>query len=106
MPNADPESKPAKPARAAPPCSHVLAAFDLKTGKILWQRWIDSDVMTSPVAVDRELYVTSFAGVVYKLNQEDGTLLSAVQSRATSAPVVVGKKVFLTRRDDDGKMTI
>jgi Ca-activated chloride channel family protein len=89
--------------RKAPPCSHVLAAFDLKTGKILWQRWIDSDVMSSPVAVGKELYVTSFAGTVYKFNQEDGTVLSAVQSRATSAPVVVGDKVFLTRRADVGK---
>ncbi|HVS37014.1 MAG TPA: PQQ-binding-like beta-propeller repeat protein [Gemmataceae bacterium] len=83
-----------------PPCSHVLAAFDLKTGKILWQRWIDSDVMSAPVAVDKELYVTSFGGVVYKLNQDDGTVLSAVRSRATSAPVVVGDRVFLTRRAD------
>ena len=90
--------------KGAPPgCSHALAAFDLKTGKILWQRWIDSDVMSAPVAVDKELYVTSFAGIVYKLNQEDGTVLSAVKSRATSAPVVVGDKVYLTRRADNGK---
>jgi outer membrane protein assembly factor BamB len=101
--NAAPDNKPAARAgRPAPPCSHVLAAFDLKTGKIIWQRWIDSDVMSAPVAVDGELYVTSFAGVVYKLNQEDGTVLSAVKSRATSAPVVVGKKVYFTRRADPG----
>ena len=31
--------------------THVLACFELKTGKILWQRWIDSDVMSAPVAV-------------------------------------------------------
>jgi Ca-activated chloride channel family protein len=93
----------AKPAKPAPPCSHVLAAFDLKTGQILWQRWIDSDVMSAPVAVDRELYVTSFAGVVYKFDQADGTIRSALKSRATSAPVVVGDKVYFTRRADDGK---
>jgi outer membrane protein assembly factor BamB len=93
-----------KPAAAKehPPCSHVLAAFDLKSGKILWQRWIDSDVMSAPVAVDKELYVTSFAGVVYKFNQEDGKILSAMKTRATSAPVVVGKDVFFTRRADNG----
>src|SRR5262249_37018259 len=56
-----------------------------------------------PVAVDKELYITSFAGIVYKLNQEDGTVLSAVKNRATSAPVIVGEKVYLTRRADDGK---
>ena len=90
-------------AKAAPPCSHVLAAFDLKTGKILWQRWLDSDVMSAPIAVDKELYVSSFAGVIYKFKQEDGTVLSAVKSRATSAPVVAGKNMYVTRRADDGK---
>lgn len=89
--------------RGAPPCSHVLACLDLKTGKVLWQRWLDSDVMSAPVAAEKELYVSSFAGVVYKFRQEDGKVLSAVRSRATSAPVVVGDKVFLTRRADDGK---
>jgi outer membrane protein assembly factor BamB len=89
--------------KAAPPCSHVLAALDLKTGKILWQKWIDSDVMSAPVAVDQELYATSFGGTVYKFNQADGTILSAKRSRATSAPVIVGKNVYFTKRTDDGK---
>lgn len=89
--------------KPAPPCSHVLAAFDLKTGKILWQRWIDSDVMSAPVAVDEEVYVSTFAGMVCKFQQTDGTILSATQSRATSAPVVVGKNVYYTKRVDDGK---
>jgi outer membrane protein assembly factor BamB len=93
----------AAPAKTAPPCSHVLAAFDLKTGKILWQRWIDSDVMSTPVAIDGELYVTSFGGTVYKFKQADGTIVSATRSRATSAPVVVGKNVYYTKRVDDGK---
>jgi Ca-activated chloride channel homolog len=83
--------------------THVLACFDLKTGKILWQRWIDSDVMSAPVAVDSDLYVTSFGGTVYWFNQANGTILSAMRSRATSAPVVVGKDVFFTRRVDDGE---
>jgi len=89
------------PVKPQPPCSHVLAAFELKTGKILWQRWIDSDVMSAPVAVDDELYATSFAGTVYKFKQKDGTIVSAVKSRATSAPVIVGDNVYLTKRSDD-----
>lgn len=83
-----------------PPCSHVLIALELKTGKILWQKWIDSDVMTAPVATDKELFFTSFGGVVYKLNQKDGEILSAVRTRATSAPVVVGEDVYFSRRTD------
>jgi outer membrane protein assembly factor BamB len=96
------QAPPAKAAnaKAAPPCSHVLIALELKTGKILWQRWIESDVMSAPVAVDKELYCTSFGGVVYKFNQKDGEILSAVRTRATSAPVVVGNEVYLSRRTD------
>lgn len=97
------EEKPAEKGKDQPPCSHVLAAFELKTGKILWQRWIDSDVMSAPVAVDDEIYATSFAGTVYKFKQKDGAIVSAVKSRATSAPVVVGKEVYMTNRADDGK---
>lgn len=96
-----------KPAEEKPrpkEASHVLACLDLKTGKILWQRWIDSDVMSAPVAADNdELYATSFGGTVYKFKQSDGTILSAVKSRATSAPVVVGDDVYLTQRADNGK---
>src|SRR5206468_3317646 len=83
------------PRKQPPPNStHVLACFDLKTGKILWQRWIDSDVMSAPVAVDDELYATSFAGTVYKIRQGDGAVLSAQRNHATSAPVIVGKNVY------------
>ena len=83
-----------------PDSTHVLACFELKTGKILWQRWIDSDVMSAPVAVDDELYATSFVGTVYRFQQGDGAILSAQRSNATSAPVIVGKNVYLTQRAD------
>ena len=81
----------------------MLAAFDLKSGKILWQRWIDSDVMSAPVAVDRELYVTSFGGTVYKFNRMTARWCQRSRARATGAPVVLGKNVYLTKRADDGK---
>lgn len=98
------EATPAVATKARPAAaSHVLACFDLKTGKILWQRWIDSDVMSAPVAVDGELYCTLFAGTVYKFAQDKGTIVSAMKSRATSAPVVVGNDVFLTQRADSDK---
>src|SRR5262249_20529730 len=38
-----------------------------------------------------------------KFNQEDGKVLSATRSRATSAPVVVAQNVYFTKRADDGK---
>lgn len=88
-------------AKSSPPASHVLAAFDLKTGRILWQRWLDSDVMSAPVASGAELYVTTFAGTLYKFRQVDGEILSARKVRATSAPVVVGSDMYYTKRADE-----
>jgi outer membrane protein assembly factor BamB len=75
----------ARPAGA----THVLAAFDLETGGVLWQRWLDADVMSAPVAQDGFVYVTTFAGSVMKLEQATGVIRYAVDMRATSAPVVL-----------------
>ena len=102
-PAGQPQANPAQSGEGKqqpPNASHVLACFELKTGKILWQRWIDSDVMSAPVAVDDEVFATSFAGTVYKFQQADGAILSAQRSDATSAPVIVGNNVYLTQRAD------
>lgn len=100
----EPVQKVAQPkAKQQPNASHVFIALELKTGKILWQKWIDSDVMSAPVAVDEEVYATSFAGTVYKFKQKDGEIVSATRSRATSAPVIVGNNVYWTQRADKGK---
>ena len=91
---------PAKWTNKKPPrATHVLGAFDLRTGKVLWQRWIDGDVMSAPVAAGKELYVTSFAGTVYKFDQSSGKILSAERARATSAPLIVANDVS---REDAG----
>ncbi|HUH02429.1 MAG TPA: PQQ-binding-like beta-propeller repeat protein [Kofleriaceae bacterium] len=80
--------------------SHGIGAFELHTGTSIWHKWIDADVMSSPVAVGGRLYFTTFAGTVYKLDQATGEILSARRDRATSAPVVVGRHVYYTRRTD------
>ena len=107
QPGATPKKGPAAsaPAQAKPrpAASHVMICLELKTGKILWQKWIDSDVMSAPVAVDDEVFATTFAGTVYKFKQSDGAILSAHRSRATSAPVIVGNHIYLTKRADNGK---
>ncbi len=91
-----------KGAKVRPPgASHALVALDLKTGALLWQRWIDSDVMSAPVAVEGALYVASQAGTLYKLDQVTGKILAAKARRATSAPVIDASGVHYTRRLDD-----
>jgi outer membrane protein assembly factor BamB len=91
-----------------PGASHALAAFDLRTGKILWQKWLDSDVMSAPVAAGAFVYVATFAGSVLKLEQATGKFRYAIKVRATSAPVVNfaadgRESMFYTRRGEDEK---
>ncbi|MBI4705838.1 MAG: PQQ-binding-like beta-propeller repeat protein [Deltaproteobacteria bacterium] len=111
--SAPPAPKPAQapgspPARAAagkprpPGASHALAAFDLRTGRVAWQRWLDADVMSAPVAYGKGLYAASFAGTLYVFDQADGTILAARAVRATSAPVITRNLVYYTQRRDDG----
>ncbi|MEZ4363297.1 MAG: PQQ-binding-like beta-propeller repeat protein [Kofleriaceae bacterium] len=84
--------------------SHVLAAFDLQKGTSLWQLWLDSDVMSSPVAAGEFVYVTTFAGTVIKLEQATGKVRYAMKASATSAPVVQFQdgveSMYYTRRGD------
>jgi outer membrane protein assembly factor BamB len=71
-----------------PGATHALAAFDLSSGKILWQLWLDGDVMSAPVAVGEFVYVSTFGGTTIKIEQATGTVRYAMKAKATSAPVV------------------
>ncbi|HEY5923259.1 MAG TPA: PQQ-binding-like beta-propeller repeat protein [Kofleriaceae bacterium] len=101
------EPPPAQKAAATgtPSATHALAAFDLATGKPVWRRWLDGDVMSAPVAVDGFLYVSTFGGSVLKLDQKTGEIIYAVAMRATSAPVVVRdqgrESLFVTVRAEE-----
>ena len=88
------------PARGHPSASHVLAAFDLQTGRILWQRWIDSDIQSAPVVVKGKVYASTFSGSVYQFDQKSGEIISARQSRATSAPTIAGGDIHYSARAD------
>lgn len=80
--------------------SHVMGCFDLYTGKILWQKWIDGDAISAPVVVGTEVYITTFPGTLYSFNTDDGTIGSAIKARATSAPTIVDNQIYYTKRTD------
>src|SRR5262249_34069138 len=63
-----------------------------------WQRWIDGDAISAPVAAGDEVVVATFTGTVFRFKQESGELLSAIRARATSAPVVLGDKMHFSQR--------
>lgn len=95
----DGEDKPRPPG-----ASHALIALDLATGAVKWQRWLDADVMSAPVAAGEFLYVSTFNGTIIKLEPATGKIRYAVRGKATSAPVVQfaggRESMFYTQRVD------
>lgn len=87
--------------------THVLAAFEARTGKILWQKWIDSDIMSAPVAKDDLLYVTTFSGALYKVKQKTGEIIEAKAMRATSVPIFSkSNEIIVSKRTDAATDTV
>jgi outer membrane protein assembly factor BamB len=83
-----------------PEATHAVAALDLQTGAVKWQRKLDGDIVSAPVAASDALYITTFSGSVFTLAQSDGALRAVVRGRATSAPTVTGQGVFWSNRSE------
>lgn len=77
--------------------THAFAAFDLKTGEVKWSQWIDGDIISSAVAVQNELYFSTYGGSVYRVRQEDGRVLAKENMWATSAPTLVDGQLYVTQ---------
>lgn len=78
--------------------SHPFVALDIHTGKIKWQRWLDGDVMATPIVSGNDLFLTTFSGTMYRLSKEDGKILTAAKLDITSLPAIRGDKIYTTRK--------
>jgi Ca-activated chloride channel family protein len=79
--------------------SHRLLAVDLKTGRDLWEQPIPGEVISAPVVSGDTVYFTCFDGTSFALNAADGKVLWKKKESATSAPVIAGGQVMITRRE-------
>lgn len=90
----------AAPARSTYQPSHVLAAFDLQTGAVRWQRWVDGESNGPPTITPKGVYLATYSGTRYGFDLATGDLQFAVHDRTTSRPTVVdGQMVFTARLD-------
>jgi outer membrane protein assembly factor BamB len=64
-------------AGAHPLASYAFASFDLYRGDVKWQRWIDGDTVSAPVADERSVYVQTTRGTTYQVDQESGEIRAA-----------------------------
>jgi outer membrane protein assembly factor BamB len=80
----------------------VLACFDLHKGDIVWQSWLDDNVLGAPVIDHGRVYITSLRGKLSLFNAQDGKLLKDNQVFATTNPLVLDKRLFITTRNANG----
>lgn len=81
--------------------SHPLVCLDSKTGTVLWQKWLDGDILVTPVADSKFIYATTFPGTVYKIDKNNGEIIASISINATSPPTLSEKIIYITKRADD-----
>ncbi len=84
--------------------THVLAAIHARTGKFLWQRWIDAEAITAPVVADGKVVLATMSGTLYAFSEGNGRLIAATRHRLTGAPAFHAGRWWAPRRLD-GKST-
>lgn len=83
--------------------SHPIICLDSRTGAIVWQKWLDGDILVRPVADSKFIYATTFPGTVYKIDKNNGKIMASVSIKATSPPSISDKVIYVTKRADDSK---
>jgi outer membrane protein assembly factor BamB len=84
---------------------HLLAAFALGDGRVLWQAPLSSDAMSAPVLAGDSVYVATFDGAVARHARDSGRCHWRREMQATSAPWVVDGEVHVAQRLGDARHT-
>lgn len=78
---------------------HRLAAFELRTGKRIWEQPIAGEVITAPVVAGAWLVAATVDGTLYRFDLATGKVIWSKKHKVTSAPRVVGKRILISQRD-------
>lgn len=81
----------------------IVVAFDLKTGNVAWQNWLDEEILGSAVGADSSIYITTYSGKLYKFSAHDGKLKAMNDMQAVSQPVIAGNNIYISARLKDNK---
>ena len=77
---------------------HWLGAFELPTLAPLWRTRISHDVITAPVCAEGKVWLSTFDGAVWCVNEATGQVEWTHQMGATSAPWIDGGRAFVSTR--------
>lgn len=92
---------------ANPGNHHVLASFDLRTGKENWMQWLDHEAIACPVVFGEEVHISSQSGQYYVFDRESGNLKKSTKNvHAISSPTVSKTGIFLTVSEGDREQLV
>ncbi|TSA24607.1 MAG: hypothetical protein D4R67_11520 [Bacteroidetes bacterium] len=81
---------------------YAVICFELKSGTILWQNWVDSEPIGSPVASDQSVFITTSRGNLYQFDNTTGLVQGTLtQGICTSPPTIAGDRIYLTCKDPE-----
>lgn len=83
--------------------SFVLGCFDLKTGKIDWQKPIDAEAIAAPVLYKDKIYTATRAGRLYQHNLKDGKRLQMDSLAVVTPPTIVDNSIYIGALKDKNK---
>ena len=78
-------------------CPNRIEAYDLATGRSIWETPIDSEVLSAPILADGYLYATTANGCLYRIDAESGKETWHYDGALLAAPTISGKNLFLTQ---------
>ncbi|MGB0430286.1 MAG: PQQ-binding-like beta-propeller repeat protein [Bacteroidia bacterium] len=84
----------------------VMACFDIKSGDIVWQEWIDSEGLSTPVIAGENVYLSTHSGRFYVFNKLTGESVYSRAIDATSAPTITETHVFVSRRVEENSQAL
>ncbi|TVR90646.1 MAG: hypothetical protein EA428_07880 [Spirochaetaceae bacterium] len=75
----------------------ALSAVAIESGELLWTRPFDSPLLAPPVLGEKELWVTTMDGLVFRIATEDGAVMEQTRlgSAAYRSPLLIGQELLV-----------
>ena len=77
-----------------------ITAFSLKDGSVLWQNWVDAEIVMAPIIDTSGLYTITTAGTLYHFNQKNGKLIKMLNGSFYEPPTIIGNKIYITQTEN------
>lgn len=80
---------------------HVLVAFELKTGALKWQSWIQQEPLGAPVFADNKLFISGNRLGVFCYKADSGELVTKNMIFATGIPVYYDNTLWISAKQSE-----